>query len=271
MSTSSKRPEKKGTAAQRTYSSPERSQDHSTRERIQSVDAGASPEELGRLLEGYGFALSFAELNHLARFHALLVERNKTQNLTRIWSLEDMVLKHYVDCLLVARLMPDLPSPLLDLGTGAGFPGIVLKIVNPNLHVVLAESVGKKVRFLQEAVEMLGLPGLEVFGRSVTSDFDRPVKAVITRAVEPMAETLKRCQNCLRPGSLAIFMKGPSVDEEKPGLGLLRASFEEIADHHYTLPGGEFSRRLLVYRCLQVGRADVERRSAHSRKAPLRP
>lgn len=247
MSPAPKRPPK-GTAAKRTYSSPERSQDHSTRERIQEMDLSASPKQLDEALEGYGFFLTDVQLSRLAQYHALLAERSKTQNLTRIVGLQDMILKHYVDCLLVNRFLPELPSPLLDLGTGAGFPGIVLKIMDPEMTVILAESVGKKVAFLREAVELLAMPGLEVVGRSINATFDRRVNGVITRAVEPISATMERCVAWLPRGAALLFMKGPSVDEEKGALGGVGGQFVEEADYAYSLPGGEYSRRLLVYR-----------------------
>lgn len=215
------------------------------------------------MMAGHGMALTPLQLSQLTAFHGLLVERNKTLNLTRIWSLEDMVLKHYVDCLMVARMVPDLPSPLLDLGTGAGFPGVLLKIVMPSLHVILAESVGKKVGFLRELVDLLKVPGLDVVGQNINREFTKPVRGVITRAVEPILETQKRILSCLQPGGLALFMKGPSVDEEKAEVRRLSKEFEEAADHAYMLPGGEHQRRLVVYRRLAS--------RTEKRGAPRRP
>jgi 16S rRNA (guanine527-N7)-methyltransferase len=211
-------------------------------------DARADASMLGILLEKQGVRLDLRQLGLLERFHALLVERNKTHNLTRIWGLEDIVLKHYVDSLLVLRFVPSLPSPLLDLGSGAGFPGVLLKIASPATEVVLAEAQQKKAGFLREVRDALALPGLEVLGVSVDRNLHLPLGGVISRAVEGIRDTLRRVRPLLPPGGLVIFMKGPSVDEEKGvAARAVGAAFREVADHAYTLPGTDMGRRLVVY------------------------
>ena len=215
----------------------------------------ASEEDIGRLLDAFGFHLEARELALLTRFHRFLLEKNRRLNLTRIHNLEDVVLKHYVDCFLVDRMV-ELPSPLLDLGTGGGFPGVPLKIIRPDLHVILAEGVGKRVRFLKDARDHLGLEGLDVIGRNIDREFFYPVQGVITRAVELVPNTLGRMRNSLQAGGLAIFMKGPNADEE-----IVRArkryadEYELERDLPYTLPRSPHRRRLLVYRRV---RADIE-------------
>ena len=215
----------------------------------------ASEADIGRLLEAFGFKLAPRELSQLTRFHHFLFDKNRRLNLTRIHNLEDVVLKHYVDCFLVDK-MTNLPSPLLDLGTGGGFPGIPLKIIRPDLHIILAEGVGKRVRFLKDARDHLELEGLDVIGRNIDREFFYPVNGVVTRAVELVPDTLKRMQNSLQAGGLAIFMKGPNVDDE-----LVRAHKrygDEYSLEHdlpYTLPRSPHRRRLLVFRRT---RADIE-------------
>jgi len=218
----------------------------------------ASEAEIGRLLEASGFRLAPRELGLLTRFHGFLLDRNRRLNLTRIHNLEDVVLKHYVDCLLVDRLL-ELPAPLLDLGTGGGFPGIPLKIVRPDLRILLGEGVGKRVRFLREAREILGLQGLDIVGRNIDREFFFPCRGVITRAVEPITDTLRRLRNCLVRDGLAIFMKGPGVDEERDR-ALKRFGDEYILekDLHYVLPRSEHRRRLVVFRRVQADMEDPE-------------
>ncbi|MFH1532472.1 MAG: 16S rRNA (guanine(527)-N(7))-methyltransferase RsmG [Pseudomonadota bacterium] len=215
----------------------------------------ATEGDIGRLLDAYGFKLEARELSLLTRFHLFLFDKNRQLNLTRIHNLEDVVLKHYVDCFLVAR-MTELPSPLLDLGTGGGFPGIPLKIIRPDLHIILAEGVGKRVRFLKDVRAHLDLEGLDVIGRNIDREFFYPVNGVITRAVELIPDTLKRMQNSLQTGGLAIFMKGPNVDEEMTRAQRRYGDEYEVAfDLPYTLPRSTHRRRLLVYRRV---RADIE-------------
>ncbi len=210
-----------------------------------------TPERLGTMLSRNGFTLSKVQLTQLATYHSFLLDRNRQLNLTRILNLEDMVLKHYVDCFLVARHLPDLPEPLLDIGSGAGFPGIPLKILYPDLHIILGDGVRKRVNFLREAREEVGLEKLDIIGRNIDRDFEYPVNGIITRAVETIRDTLKRSANCLLPGGLAIFMKGPNVDEE---IVEAQKKFPELfkleEDIAYALPNSPYRRRLVVFRKL---------------------
>jgi len=209
----------------------------------------ADAPTLAGLLRKHGQQLAPDRLDLLVQFHALLVEKNRKLNLTRIRNLEDIVLKHYVDCFLVARFVPQLPSPLLDIGTGGGFPGIPLKILFPDTQVILAEGVRKRVEFLREVRESLGLENLDIVGRNIDRDFEYPVNGIITRAVEPIRDTLRRVSNCLVPGGIAIFMKGPNVDGEKvDAAGKFPELYTEVEDHRYTLPSSPFRRSLVVYR-----------------------
>jgi 16S rRNA (guanine527-N7)-methyltransferase len=208
-----------------------------------------TPEELGVRLKARGFVLEPFQLEQLARFHALLLDRNRVLNLTRIWNLEDMVVKHYVDCLMVLRYLPALPSPLLDVGTGPGFPGIPLKIVSPETHIILGEGVRKRVDFLRDVRDALNLQGLDIVGRNIDWEFQYPVGGVITRAVEDICDTLKRVRFSVVTGGIVVFMKGPNVDDEKVMAAKKQAkNYEEIADHAYVLPGSDNRRRLVIYR-----------------------
>src|SRR5947209_14231437 len=92
---------------------------------------------------------------------------NARLNLTRIHNFENMVLKHYVDSLLVLKF-EELPSPLMDMGTGPGLPGIPLKIARPGVSMILAEPRGARVDFLSEVCRRLGLADVEIFAGKIT-------------------------------------------------------------------------------------------------------
>ena len=177
----------------------------------------------------------------------MLRAANAELNLTRIHNFENMVLKHYVDSLLVLKFA-DLPSPLIDMGSGAGLPGIPLKIARPDVAMILAEPRGARVGFLNDVCARLGLTGIEVLAGKITPRFTRTAAGVITRAVASVPETLDRVVNCLPPGGRIFFMKGPECDAE---INESRAShadlFRLIADHAYTIPGTTHDRRLVVY------------------------
>jgi len=200
----------------------------------------------------------------------LLHAANAELNLTRIHNFENMVLKHYVDSLLVLQFV-ELPAPLVDMGTGAGLPGIPLKIARPEVEMILAEPRGPRVEFLRGVCAELGLAGIEVFEGKVGPQFKRVAAGVITRAVAPISATLDRVANCLAPGGTILFMKGPVCDAEVEQAGESHAaSFRLLADHAYEIPGTPHARRLVVYERLE---GHVEPRlsaPAHSYDGPMR-
>jgi len=180
----------------------------------------------------------------------LLREKNAAYDLTRIYQFDSMVQKHYIDSILVAKLLHgQLPSPILDVGTGAGLPGIPLKIACPQTSFILAEGRHRRVKFLREAVEALGLEGVEIYEGKIYASFSRPVNGVITRALETIPKTLSRVRNCLAPGGEAIFMKGPHCGEE---VAQASREFEEeytvVQDLGYTIPHTTYHRRLIIFR-----------------------
>ena len=193
-----------------------------------------------------------AQLRQLWAFHQLLHQRNDDGDLTRLRAFESMVTLHYVDCLFVAeKLAAKLPSPLLDIGSGAGFPGIPLKIALPQLHVILAEGRARRVQFMDDAIALLGLTGIETWHGKVWSQFALPVQGTISRALERIPVTLQRVRHFVPPGGLCVFMKGPNCDDEiaeaKTALGNAFALEDDIA---YRLPMSTHDRRLVTFRRL---------------------
>jgi 16S rRNA (guanine527-N7)-methyltransferase len=202
---------------------------------------------MSALFERSGIHMSDVQLQQFWAYHLLLRRFNPILNLTRIHNFENMVIKLYVDSILPADLLP-LPTPLLDLGTGAGMPGIPLKILGPQLEILLAESRHKRVDFLKTAVEQLQLQGIRVIEKKIDPDFQQPVAGVITRAVEEMSETLVRVQGCLAPGGKVIFMKGPHCDAELEKIRFgSRSNYDLVSDQAYVIPHTRHRRRLVVF------------------------
>lgn len=212
----------------------------------------ASLARMRALLERAGFSLTRQQLDRLWQFDQLLRLRNHDRDLTRLIEFETVVVKHYIDSMYVGRLIP-LPSPLVDIGTGAGFPGIPLKIRHPELELTLAEQRPRRIAFLQEAIRTLGLERTTTFKQRVVSrSFTAPMRGVITRAVEPIEKTLLRTSGCTRRDSQVIFMKGPGVDEELAAARRrFEADYELQLDRAYSLPHSPHARRLLVFRRLR--------------------
>jgi 16S rRNA (guanine(527)-N(7))-methyltransferase RsmG len=173
-----------------------------------------------------------------------------------------MVQKHYIDSILVAQILDwKLPSPLLDVGTGAGLPAIPLKIACPDTEFILSEGRHKRVQFLHEVVDALGLEKIEIYGHKTYASFSRPIRGVITRAVEPIVETLARVKRSLQAGGWAIFMKGPQCDAEiEEAARSMSRSYRLERDIAYSIPHTPHQRRLIIFERLEDRRE--ERREA---------
>lgn len=212
-------------------------------------DLEVANDRLEDLFRNHHFSnvLTHEQRLQLAQFYVLLMENQKKENFTRLLTLREIGIKHFIDSLIVPQLYP-LQFPLLDLGTGPGFPGIPLKILFPDKKIILAEGVQKRVHFLKHVRTEMNLSELDILGKNIQSDFNYPVQAVITRALEEVHNTLTKVEQCLPQGGLVYFMKGPSVDPEiklarEKGLG----PFHLLKDIAYTLPHTPHQRRLLVY------------------------
>lgn len=216
-----------------------------------------------QMLEASKAELDANGYRQLWAFHQLLRERNHDGDLTRIRAFESMVTLHYVDCILVARkLGAKLPSPILDIGSGAGFPGIPLKIAAPHLEVILSEGRARRTAFQEEAIAACNLKGIRTFGGKTFSSFAEPVQGIVTRALEKVPVTLARVRAFVPPGGLAVFMKGPHCDDEiaEAKRDLARAwQFED--DIAYTLPFSTHDRRLVTFRRLHDPTELVRRRT----------
>ncbi len=224
---------------------------------------GAEPDagQFSKILRASGISLSPPQTGQLWKYHQLLRQYNKELNLTRVRNFQSMVRKLYIDSIMPGRII-GLPSPLMDLGSGAGMPGIPLKIANPQIEIILAESRRNRVEFIETVLGELGLKKISIHGHSVSASTEAPVNGIITRAVETIPKTLQRIAGSLDKGGLAIFMKGPQCEEEiEEALDRFGRCYRLIGDHHYRLPNSSDERRLVVFQRLDS--------SPRARKAEL--
>lgn len=217
---------------------------------LPSLRGPAGPDQMSAILQRSGIRLSSVQLDQLWTYHQLLRQFNPELNLTRVHNFTNMVLKLYVDSILPGQLM-ELPSPLMDLGTGPGMPGIPLKIAFPHLQIILAEGRQNRVAFLETACEQLGLKDLTIVSRGIAPDFEHCLSGIITRAVESIGLTLERIGGCLAPDGLAIFMKGPHCDAEiGEAVSRFSGSYRLEMDRAYKIPHTSHERRLVVFQRL---------------------
>lgn len=191
--------------------------------------------------------ISHSLRKRLAEFYVLLMENQEKENFTRLLTLKDVGIKHFIDSLIITQLTK-LKFPLLDVGTGPGFPGIPLKLFYPQEKVLLAEGVQRRVQFLKDVRERMKLQQLDIVGRNINDDFVYPVQGAITRAVEEISNTLRNVMFSVQNGGRVYFMKGPGVDEEirRVPKDLLKC-YKLVEDHAYVLPQTPHQRRLVVY------------------------
>lgn len=171
-------------------------------------------------LAGLGISLSDKQLEQFLMYYELLIEKNKVMNLTAITDFEEVLVKHFLDSLSIIRVM-DLSKTLsvMDMGTGAGFPGIPLKIVFPNLEVTLSDSLNKRILFLQDVIESLQLEGIRaVHGRAEdlarNSDFREKYDLCVSRAVANLSTLSEYCLPFVKIGGKFISYKSGSSEEE---------------------------------------------------------
>lgn len=164
-------------------------------------------------LEKLGINITEKQLNQLDTYYKLLVETNKHTNLTRITEEKDVYLKHFYDSLTIVKVI-DLNQDLslIDIGTGAGFPGLVLKIIFPNLKITLLDSLNKRIEFLNKVINELDLKDIKTV-HSRIEDYKEIYDVVVSRAVAKTNILLELSCQLVKIGGYFIFLKG-NIDEE---------------------------------------------------------
>lgn len=166
-------------------------------------------------LEELGIAHSEGTVEPFMVYLEELKKWNRAYSLTGLKTDRDMVIKHFLDsCLYLKALEGTGSSEVADVGSGAGFPGVPLKILSPETEVFLIEPSGKKAAFLRHIVRRLGLKGIEVLERRLEEVRDVQVDAALTRALFKAGEFLARASHIVREGGLFVLSKGPRVREE---------------------------------------------------------
>jgi 16S rRNA (guanine527-N7)-methyltransferase len=206
---------------------------------LANVEAEQAVARLNDLLSDGGLApLNSEQAQRFSSYLSLLLLWNAKTNLTAIRDTEGILSRHFVECIACAQWLPSGISSLLDLGSGAGFPGIPISICRPEIDVTLAESQGKKAAFLREALRRLGLNAQVHAGRAkqITRQFD----CVTLRAVDKMEEAVRAATRLLDlEGRLVLMTTLADLDILKRSVGEGFSWNEPIA-----LPGGE--RRILA-------------------------
>ena len=187
------------------------------------------------------------QLNKLDKFYNLLIEWNEKINLTRIVDEKDVYLKHFYDSLTITKEV-DLSkvNTLCDVGTGAGFPGIVLKIMYPNLQVTLIDSLQKRVNYLNEIIKVLELTNIEAI-HSRGEDYKGNFDVVTSRAVANIEKLVNYTMHLVSKDGVFIAMKGNIDNELTDSIKQkLSKKYKVIKINKFKLPIEESDRSLVV-------------------------
>ena len=228
----------------------------------EKLDLSLSPQQLAK------FLLYFTELE----------QWNQRVNLTSVRGWEEVQPRHFLDSLTVALAFPyglDGSSRLLDVGSGAGFPGLPLKLVYPNLRLTLLESVGKKTAFLRHLCALLELEDVEVHTGRAEAEAHTPLReafgGVVSRGVAPMNVLAELTLPFCRIGGIAIAMKQERVDEElaqaEPAIALLGGELQAVIPVNFEELGER--RTMVVVKKMTPTPAKYPRRPGIPAKRPL--
>jgi len=219
-------------------------------------------------LEQFQITLSDTQKEQFLKYYELLVEWNGFMNLTAITEFDDVMKKHFADSLSLVKAYSEIRTEklkVIDIGTGAGFPGIPLKIVFPQIELTLLDSLQKRLKFLQEVIDQLGLGEVElIHGRA--EDFCKPsmkreqYDLCVSRAVANLATLSELCLPYVKVGGKFIPYKSEKAEEEvkaaKKAIGLLGGEVKDQIE--FELPESNIGRTLVV----------IEKKNATPKKFP---
>lgn len=203
-----------------------------------------------------------------------LEEKNKVMNLTAISGEEDVARLHFLDCAALLNMTEFKHKRVIDVGTGAGFPGLALKIAEPDIELTLLDSLNKRIDFLQETCERLGFDDVTcVHARAeeAPKDFRGAYDIATSRAVARLNTLCELCLPFLKENGVFIAMKGPDCSDElleaQNAMKLLGAELEGCKS--YVIPGTDISHTAVIIRKTKPTHPKYPRKWAQIKKQPL--
>lgn len=224
--------------------------------------------------EELGLAMDEQALSRYRTYYEYLEEINKVMNLTAISGEEDVAKLHFLDCAALAAQLPLDGRRLIDVGTGAGFPGLALKIACPGLRLTLLDSLDKRVNFLKNCCERLEFEDVRCIharAEEAAADMRESFDIASSRAVARLNLLSELCLPFVKQGGYFAAMKGPDCEEEineaKRGIAMLGGKLEKKID--YTVPGSDIVHSIVLIKKVKPTPAKYPRRWAQIKKQPL--
>ena len=219
--------------------------------------------------------INTSQIEAFYKYMKVLLEWNKSINLTAITEEKEIIIKHFIDSITINKYIKNKKN-VFDIGTGAGFPGIPLKIINPKIKFTLIDSLNKRINFLEEVKKLLNIEQLELVhsrAEDLAHDNEYREKAdvVISRAVSNLSTLAEYMIPFLKKDGLCICMKGNNINEEvsnsENALQTLGAKIENI--YKFLLPNSKIERSLIIIRKVKNTPKNYPRKAGIPVKKPL--
>lgn len=229
-------------------------------------------------LKELGVEIDSKQLEQFNQYYETLVEWNEFMNLTGITEYDEVLLKHFVDSLVLDpnKLIKSDKIKLIDVGTGAGFPGLPIKIAFPNVDVVLLDSLNKRIKFLDEVINKLGLENIKtIHSRAEDGGRNKELREqfdiAISRAVANLSSLAEYNLPYVKLGGYFVAMKSGEIDEEaenaKKAIKLLGGQLEKITK--FRLPNTDIDRSLVLIKKVKETSKKYPRKAGLPTKEPL--
>ncbi|WP_099469810.1 16S rRNA (guanine(527)-N(7))-methyltransferase RsmG [Konateibacter massiliensis] len=207
-------------------------------------------------IQNLGIELDEIQINQFISYYEILVEWNKVMNLTAITEFDEVIQKHFIDSLSIVKAVDmNKKIRLIDIGTGAGFPGIPLKIVFPHIEVVLLDSLNKRINFLNEVIQNLNLEKIKtIHGRAEDFSHDKEYREgfdlCVSRAVANLASLAEYCLPYVKVKGSFVPYKSGKIEEElvasKKAIHVLGGKIEN--EVYFNLPNSDIERAFVIIR-----------------------
>lgn len=233
-------------------------------------------EILSKYIEQYNIQITEKQLSQLDEYNSHFQNTNKVMNLSAIREPKQIEIKHFLDSLIIASYIKLIGNEsVLDLGTGGGFPGLPLRIMNPKIEMYFLDSVNKKLDFIRNNCEEMGLNHVhflhmraEDAGR--VEELREKMDIVVARAVAYLPVLLEYAAPLLKIGGLLVAAKMNTAEELKESQTALKELGMVIDQQHlYTLPGSKDERQVLILRKIKETPSKYPRKAGTPKKSPL--